>query len=116
MHHLPWAAVAAIAWAAALLVAGFVAPVYESDGVDSAGRATHSADTLVEANGTGVAFVLAAPLVAALLAAVALRYGKRTAAWGIVAGLAAFCVVSLLSIGTFIAPVAILLALAARRA
>lgn len=116
MRGLPWPAVAAIAWAAALVVASFVAPVYRSDAVDESGRVTHPTDTLVAVNGPGIAVVLAAPLLAALLAALALHYGKRTAAWGIIAGLAAFCVVSLLSIGTFVAPVAILLAVAARRA
>jgi hypothetical protein len=66
-------------------------------------------------NGTGVALVLAVPLLAVAVTAAALRRGHRSAAWGIVAGLAAFSLVSILSIGVFVAPVAILLAVAVAR-
>jgi hypothetical protein len=112
----PWPAFAAAGWAAALLLAAFVAPLYSSEAVDSAGTVTHSSDTLVGVNGAGIALVIAVPLVAVLLGVVALRLGHRAAAWAIVGVLAAFCLVSLLSIGVFVAPVAILLGAAIRRA
>jgi ACR3 family arsenite efflux pump ArsB len=111
-----WLTAGATAWAAALLVAAFVAPVYSSDAVDGTGAETHGTDTLVGANGTGIALVVAAPLLAAVLGWVAIRHGQRAAAWAIVAVLVAFCLVSVLSIGVFVAPVALLLGLAARRA
>jgi hypothetical protein len=107
MTRAGWPVVAAAVWAAGLIVAAFVAPVYESDPPGS--------DTLVDVNGTGVALVLAVPLLAVAVTAAALRRGHRSAAWGIVAGLAAFSLVSILSIGVFVAPVAILLAVAVAR-
>jgi hypothetical protein len=104
-----------MAWAAALLVAAFVVPVYGSDTADDAGAISRGGETLVAVNGAGIALVVAVPLVAAVLGVLALRTGHRAAVWTIVGVLAAFCLVSILSIGAFVAPVAILLGLAARR-
>jgi hypothetical protein len=94
----------AFVWSIGLLVAALIAPVYGSA-------------TLVDENGRGVLLVVAVPAVIAVAVWIALRRkcsrGGRVshyAAWVCVWVLAAFCVVGLLSIGVFVAPVAVLLA------
>ena len=111
----------ATVYGVALIVAGFVAPAYQSDGLSSSGEVTHSADTLVGVNGRGVVFVLAVPLVATLLVGCALwlhsRRGALLIAWTVTGLLAAFTLLALLSIGLFVLPVtaALIVACAASR-
>ena len=99
--------VIAFLWSIGVLVAAVVAPVYGSA-------------TLVDDNGPGVLLVVAVP--AAISAAVWIALwrkctrGKRLSgyvAWTCVWVLAGFCLVAILSIGIFVAPVAVLLACAA---
>jgi hypothetical protein len=92
-----------------IVVAGFVAPLYESSTSSSSGADTDSMDTLVGANGTGVVFALLVPLLVTLIVAVALllrpRRGALPVAWTVTGVLAAFNLVAMLSIGIFIIPV-----------
>jgi len=99
--------VLALAWSIGLLIAALVAPVY--------GPAT-----LVDENGRGVLLVVAVPAVTSVAVWIALRRkctrGGRVSgyvAWACVWVLGAFCLVGILSIGVFVAPVAVLLARAA---
>jgi hypothetical protein len=100
--------VTAFLWAVALIGAALVVPVY------------NTSETLVAENGSGVLIAVAIP--AALAAGVWLALhrrcsrGSRTAscvAWSLVALLTVFCVLALFSIGSVVAPVALLLAAAA---
>jgi hypothetical protein len=118
-----WAALAvAAAWGTGLLVAALLLPVYASEsgsvGPDGSLVRTSGSATLVEANGAGILVVAAAPLAAAvcvgaLLAARTRHPAAGTAAWGVVALLAALAVLGLLSLGIFLVPVVLSLALAA---
>jgi hypothetical protein len=97
----------ALLWSVALLVAAVVAPVYSPTG------------TLVSENGSGVLFVVAVPALLSLIVWVALwhrclRGGRASTdiAWLVVSVLSIFCLLAILSIGIFVAPVAVLLACA----
>lgn len=94
----------AFAWSIGLLVTALVAPVYGSA-------------TLVDENGRGVLLVVAVPAVISAAVWIALRRKcsrggdiSGYVAWACVSVLAAFCVAGILTIGVFVAPVAVLLA------
>jgi hypothetical protein len=101
-------ALAAVAWGAALVVAAFAAPAY-NDG-----------STLAAQNGAWVALPVSFPAVLAGVAWLGLhrrcsrgsRAGWRLA-WASIALLAAFAILTVLSIGIFVVPVAALLVAAA---
>ena len=111
---------AALTWSLLLLVASVVAPAYSTQTVTSEGTSTRSTVTLVQENGWGVLGVIALPLVAVLLVTVLLlpastrQLGVRRAralAWVVVAGLGMLGLLSLMTIGLFLLPVAVTLAL-----
>lgn len=123
----PWtwpttvALVAAAVASIGLLVLALVAPVYATesqtataDGVS--GEVTTGTATLVSVNGLGALVPVAIPLVATLLVALLVRrtssVGEYVAAWVITLLYGAFCVLALLSIGIFLAPVALALVVA----
>jgi hypothetical protein len=99
----------AAAYGALLVLAGFVAPVYESTTSSSDGEVTHGAESLVEANGPGAAVVLAVPLVVAVLVGCALRFAADDRAlplaWLLTGLLGVLDVLALASIGLFLVPV-----------
>jgi hypothetical protein len=95
-------------WGVAVVVAGFVAPMYESTSGSSSGGVTHGTGTLVGVNGLGVVVVLAVPLVVTLAVASALcsvRWGAVAFAWTLTGLLAVFNLLAMLSIGVFLLPV-----------
>jgi hypothetical protein len=51
----------------ALIIAGFLAPAYESTSVSSSGETTHGSGTLIGVNGLSAAVVLGAPLLLTLV-------------------------------------------------
>jgi hypothetical protein len=109
--------VAAITWSAMLLGAAFLFPAYGSSAASSSGAQSSGSQTLVQVNGPGVLIPVGVPLVIAALVWAALLYkcsrGGRVGdyvAWTCIAVLGCFCVVSILSIGIFVVPVAMLLA------
>jgi len=117
-----WLTVAAFAWGAALVVAAFVVPVYgsASDSAPSGAPGDPASTTLVGVNGVGVVVPVAVPAVVAALVGLALhrkcsRGGRVSGivAWSLIGALGAGCLVAILSIGLFAAPVAGLLAGAA---
>lgn len=94
----------ALLWSVAVLAAALLVPVYGST-------------TLVGENGTGILAVVAVPAGLTVLAWGAMwrkcSHGGRAAeyaAWTCVGLLAAFCLVSILTIGVFVAPAGLLLA------
>ncbi len=98
--------VLALLWSVGLLIAAIAVPVYGSA-------------TLVDENGHGVLLVVAVPAAISVAVWIALwrecthggrvsRYVAQACVWV----LAAFCVMGILTIGAFVAPVAVLLAFA----
>lgn len=94
--------------AAALIVAGFFAPMYESHGVSSSGEVTRGTETLVGQNGLGSVAALTVPLLATVVVGLALWRRSRSGAvvaWTVTGLLAVITLLSMLSIGVFILPV-----------
>jgi hypothetical protein len=107
------ALVLAAAYSVAVLVAAFVAPVYESDSSSSSGATSQGADTLVGVNGPGVAIVMVVPLLVTLAVAAVLSMAPpRRAlpiAWTLTGLLAAGNLLAMLSVGVFVLPVTVAL-------
>jgi hypothetical protein len=113
------ALLAASAYGVALVVAAFVAPVYETDSGSSTGQTGRAYDTLVGENGLGAAAVLAVPLLVTLAVGCALWLGSHRwalpVAWTLTGLLAAANLVAMLSVGVFVLPVTTALVLACAR-
>lgn len=108
-------------WAVGLLIVGVVAPSYNS--VSSSSTTQFTSATLVEVNGLRLLVVLALPLLAVGVVALALRWrrknkrpGAGVLAWIVAALVGVVSVVGVLTIGPFVAPVAVLLVIACSRA
>lgn len=101
---------------AGLLVAGFVAPVYQAVSSSSSGRRVESTDTLVGVNGLGAVPVLAVPLLITVLVTWALlQRGRRWAmplAWTLTAILGVFTLLAMMTIGILVLPVTVALLVA----
>ncbi len=98
----------AAVYAAALVVASFLAPMYTSTSRSSSGEVTHVPATLVDVNGPGVAVVVGLPLVVTLAVACALWQHSRLAmvfAWSLTGLLVAFNLLAMPSVGVFVLPV-----------
>jgi hypothetical protein len=123
----PWNAMTTVALAAAalvslaLLVLALVVPVYATESqsatVDGGpAEVVRGTATLVSVNGYGALVVVAVPLVVTLLVGLLLRRGSTiveyVAAWAITLLYGGLCVLALLSIGMFLAPVALALVVA----
>ena len=108
----------AAAYGVALVVAAFVLPVYDSDSSSSTGGTSRASHTLVGVNGSGVAVVLAVPLLVTLAVGFALWLRSRWAlpiAWSLTGLLAALNLLAMLSVGIFVLPVTAALVLACAR-
>ena len=110
----------AFAWALALVAAAFFVPVYEGQAAGSDSSSSTSA-TLIGENGLGVLVPVALPALVTALVWVALHHkrshGSRNGgyvAWALIGLLSLFCLLAMLSIGSLVLPVAVLLACAAR--
>lgn len=111
----------AAVWGAGLVLAAVTLPVYavESGAASPDGAIVTSmgSATLVEVNGPAVLLVAAAPLAATVLVAALLRARPRhrvarLAAWAPVGLLAGLAVLGLASVGAFLLPVVVALAVA----
>jgi hypothetical protein len=112
------ALLAAAAYGVALVVAAFVAPVYDSTSSSSSGETTSGSETLVGANGLGSALVLSIPLLATLVVGSVLWQRSRWSlpiAWTLTGLLAAFNLLAMLTVGVFILPVTAALVFACAR-
>lgn len=108
----------AAAYGVALVVAAFTLPVYSSDSSSSPGGTSQASDTLVGANGMGVALVLAVPLFVTVAVGCALALRSRWSlpiAWTLTGLLAAVNLLAMLSVGIFVLPVTAALVLACAR-
>jgi hypothetical protein len=111
--------VAALVWSLGLLLAALLVPVYNGQTISNANGLTLTTGTLVQVDGAKVLIPVVLPGLLTLLAAAAMRERhRRGAAWSTPAAAAlvflvfALALVSILSIGVFVLPVAALLALA----
>ena len=113
------ALLAASAYGVALVVAAFVAPVYETDSSSSSGQTSPASDTLVGQNGLGAAVVIAVPLLLTLAVGCALWLGSHRGAlpvaWTLTGLLAAGNLLAMMSVGVFVLPVTAALVLACAR-
>ena len=107
-----WWLLASVIFGAGLLVAAVTLPAYNGT----------VSQTLVQANGGKVIFIVAIPLVGALLAIWAivarLRYARKGVGiftWLVVGVLGSLALLGMLTIGPFIAPVPVCLLVAALR-
>jgi hypothetical protein len=112
---------AALIWSLGLVVAAALVPTYGGQTVSNSNGLTLTARTAVQVHGLKAVVVVAIPVVASLVVALAL-YRRRAdgwrysgvVAWTTIALLALVAVLGIPSVGLFMVPVAILLALAAR--
>jgi len=106
----------AVIWSLLLVVAALTLPVYgTSSSSSTAGGATTTTAgtaTLVGVNGIGVLIVIGFPLVISLVVAWALAARRRRLGWIVTGVLCFFTVISLMSIGLFVAPVTLALVVA----
>jgi hypothetical protein len=114
-----WALLFAAVYSAAIIVAGFVVPMYSSTSVSSSDIVKVGSATLVGENGLHVIFTISIPLLLTLAVWAALRKGGRRGArriaWTITWLLALFNLAALMSIGLYIMPVTIALFVACSR-
>jgi hypothetical protein len=123
--------VIAATWSVGLLVAAAVVPAYSSMTVASSGSfpgttatsTVRTTATLVQENGTRVLALVALPLLAVIVVTLSLwrrrrraRHGAGMLAWTVLAVVGGLTLVSMLTIGPFILPVALLLTVACARA
>jgi hypothetical protein len=101
----------ATVYGAALVIAGFLVPMYESMTVSSSGAVEHGSSTLVDVNGLGVVVILAVPLFVTLAVGCALWQRPRrgavasAVAWTLSGLLGVFSLLAMLSIGVFVLPI-----------
>jgi hypothetical protein len=105
----PIALLIALAYDVGLVIAGFLAPVYQSTSASSSGVVTQGSNTLVGENGLGVVLIVLVPLLMTITVGSALwrqsRRGAAAFAWTITVFLALFNLLAMLSIGVFVLPV-----------
>jgi hypothetical protein len=110
------ALVSAAAYGLVIVMAGFLAPVYQSASGSSSGEETHGSDTLVGVNGPGVLVVLAVPLLVTItVGAVLWQHSWRLSlpsAWMLTGLMAVFNLLAMMSVGVFFLPVTVALVVA----
>ncbi|HCU97249.1 MAG TPA: hypothetical protein DHU96_32895 [Actinobacteria bacterium] len=108
----------AVAWSLGLLVAAVFAPAYQTESGAAPGQAAaFGSATLVQVNGWRVLVPIGVPLLCAVLVGVVLwrrawRRGPGLAAWLVTALLAVFSLLAMLSVGVWVVPVTVALAVA----
>lgn len=107
-----WWLAASVIFGAGVLVAAFTVSAYNGT----------VSQTLVQANGGKVIFIVAVPLAGALLAIGTIlvrqrheRAGVGTLTWWVIGVLGAFAFLGMLTIGPFVAPIPVCLLMAALR-
>lgn len=113
---------AAAVWSLGLVLAAVLVPAYPGDST-SAGVATLSEQTLVQNEGLWSLALVLVPLIACAVVAVAMVHRRRDdarwavpAAWAAIGVLGLVALLAITSLGAFMVPVAVLLALTVRTA
>lgn len=114
-------AAAALVWSAGLVLAAVLVPAYGSDTSSASGGLTLTSSTLLQSKGAGALVLVMIPALASLVVAFAMIYRRRNgarwsspAAWTAIGVVTVEALLGVLSVGGFMLPVAILLALAVR--
>lgn len=102
----------AVVWSMVVVIGAFTVPVYSGESVSSdGGPPVATSATLVAENGLGSAFVVAVPLLVALLVGVFLALvpwpAGRVVAWILTGLLGAFTLLAMMTIGIFLLPVTV---------
>jgi len=115
--------VAALVWSLGLVLAALLAPVYGTSSASSGVNGVTLSDaTLVQVNGAWVLILVAIPALVSAVVILGLRARHsgarwgRPAAWSAIALLIVEAVLGIMSIGVFLIPAIVLLAMATRRA
>jgi hypothetical protein len=111
---------AALAWSLGVVLAALLVPAYDSNSSSSQGL-TLTRATLIQSHGARALILVAIPMIVSIVVAIAI-YGKHRGApawnapvaWVAIGLLAAETLLGILTLGVFIAPVVILLALSFR--
>jgi lysylphosphatidylglycerol synthetase-like protein (DUF2156 family) len=112
---------AALVWSLGLVLAALLVPAYDGQTVTSSRGLSLTTATLVQVHGAKALILAAIPTVASIVVGLAV-YRRRAAgerwteiaAWTTVGALAVVALLGILSIGAFMIPVVILLALSVR--
>jgi hypothetical protein len=114
-------AAGALVWSVGLVLAAVLVPAYGSDTSSGAGGLTLTSSTLLESKGAGALVLVTIPALASLVVGSAMvsrrRDGARwsgPAAWTAIGVVTVEALLGILSVGGFMLPVAVLLALAVR--
>jgi hypothetical protein len=114
-------AAGALVWSVGLVLAAVLVPAYGSDTSSGAGGLTLTSSTLLESKGAGALVLVTIPALASLVVGIAMvsrrRDGARwsgPAAWTAIGVVTVEALLGILSVGGFMLPVAVLLALAVR--
>lgn len=115
--------VVALVWSVGLILAGLFVPVYGSDVSSPTNGLTLTSSTLLADKGVGAMVLVTIPALVSVIVLVAIRRRRQDrvaaagrVAWVAISALTLESLLGILSIGAFMVPVAILLALAVRLA
>ena len=114
--------VVAVVWSAGLVLAGLLVPAYTSNSTSEVNGVTLTRSTLAQENGVRGMALIAVPLLVSCVVLWAIRARRSGARWGgplagmAIALLTAEALVGFMTIGLFIVPAIVLLAVATRRA
>jgi hypothetical protein len=112
--------VAALVWSVGLLLASLLVGAYKGQTVSSSAGITLTTRTLVQVHGLQALVLVLLPVVACVAVAVALWHRRRGAAWSgpvawaAVGVLATESILAITSLGAFLLPAVVLLALSVR--
>jgi heme/copper-type cytochrome/quinol oxidase subunit 3 len=114
--------VVALVWSAGLVLAGLLVPAYTSNSTSHVNGVTLTRSTLAQENGVRAMALMAVPLLVSCVVLWAIRARRSGARWGgplawmAITLLTAEALVGFMTIGLFVVPAIVLLAVATRRA
>jgi hypothetical protein len=111
----------ALVWSIGLIIAALVIPAYRTETSSPTNGVTLTSSTLLQDNGVGALVLVVIPVLVSLIVLVAMRFRRRQdaawsgrVAWTAIGVLAVESLLGIATIGAFMLPVAILLALSVR--
>ena len=114
-------AAGALVWSIGLIIAALVIPAYGTETSSQTNGVTLTNSTLLQDNGAGALVLVTIPALVSLIVLIAIRSRRRQdaawsgwLAWTAIGALAVECILGIATIGAFMLPVAILLALSVR--
>jgi uncharacterized membrane protein YhaH (DUF805 family) len=111
----------ALVWSFGLIIAALVIPAYGTETSSQTNGVTLTSSTLLQDKGAGALVLVMIPALVSLIVVTAMRFRRRQdaawsgrVAWTAIAALAVECILGIATIGAFMLPVAILLALSVK--